>query len=140
VPTQGGVVVGWHGLNELAQGEVRELVEVSDAVSLTEACENLWVFGNDPREYLKALPAMWNPARAAVRMPNADATDGAPRRRSEPSQTSSCTSDDSCRISITQARSTASRSGTVAAEGSSCAQANASRLRSRLPGTARMWR
>ena len=55
VVTHRGVVVGWRQrLDKLTQGEVGELVEVSDAVGLTEACENLWVVGDDPRENLKS--------------------------------------------------------------------------------------
>ena len=76
---------------------------------------------------------------AAVRIPNAAATDGASRRRSEPSQISSCTSDASCSISIAHARSTASSSDT-GGEGSRRAQASTRPARSRLPGAARMWR
>jgi hypothetical protein len=53
MPTQGGVVdSGRQGLDELAEGDVREPIAIGDAWDLTELGENRRVVGQHAREHL----------------------------------------------------------------------------------------
>ena len=89
MPPQSSVVDGaWQGLDELAERKVRQLVEVGDTGASPSRANATGLSANTRASTCKALPAKWNPARAAVRTPNTDATDGASRRKTEPSQIS----------------------------------------------------